>query len=66
MYYIRLIENNINNDFHFFCRSPGTQNVLAKKILEYVLAHIVEFKKLNQEPRMGGGNFLQHDDEDDY
>jgi hypothetical protein len=47
-----------------FSRSPGTQNILAKKILEYVLAHIVEFKKLNQEPRMG--SFIQHDDDDDY
>ncbi len=28
--------------------SPGSQNTLAKKILEYVLAHIIEFKKLNQ------------------
>jgi hypothetical protein len=44
-------------------RSPGSQNVLAKKILEYVLAHIVEFKKLNQEPRMGGG-FMADDDVD--
>jgi len=26
----------------------GSQTALAKKILEYVLAHIFEFKKLNQ------------------
>ena len=50
---------------YFFCsRTPGTQNILAKKILEYVLAHIVEFKKLNQEPRLGG--FIQDDEADDY
>ena len=50
--------------FAFHCRTPGSQNMLAKKILEYVLAHIVEFKKLNQEPRMGG--YVQEDDGPDY
>ena len=57
--------NVIDKETYFFCsRTPGTQNILAKKILEYVLAHIVEFKKLNQEPRLGG--FIHDDEADDY
>ena len=33
----------------------GNPEGVAKNILEYVFAHIVEFKKVNQEVAIGGG-----------